>query len=65
MYSIPQMLAFHARRHPWEHDEKELLLKIVDFTAADDQPDPRCLAGKKWDDIKLDIIERISGFSTE
>ncbi len=59
------MLAFHAARHPWEHDEKDLLLKIVDFAAADDQPDPRCLAGKKWDDIKLDIIESVSDLSGE
>jgi hypothetical protein len=60
LYSIPQMLAFHAARHPWEHDEKELLLKMVDFTMADDSPDPRCLIGKKWDDIKLDIIESVA-----
>jgi predicted nucleotidyltransferase component of viral defense system len=63
LYSIPQMLAFHAARHPWEHNEKELLLKMVDFTTADDSPDPRCLIGKKWDDIKLDIIESVAALS--
>ncbi len=59
VYSIPQMLSFHAARYHWEHDEKELLLKIVDFAEADNQPDPRCLAGKQWDEIKLDIIESV------
>ena len=65
LYSIPQMLAFHAARHPWEHDEKDLLSKIVDFSEADNQPDPRCLAGKNWDDIKLDIIESISSIPSK
>jgi hypothetical protein len=65
VYSIPQMLAFHAARHPWEHDEKELLLKVVDFSEADNQPDPRCLSRKNWDDIKLDIIESISSIPSK
>ncbi|MDR2882902.1 MAG: nucleotidyl transferase AbiEii/AbiGii toxin family protein [Alistipes sp.] len=65
LYSIPQLLSFHAERHPWEHDEKELMFKIVDFTAADDMPDPRCLMNKKWDDIKLDIIEKITDLTNK
>ena len=42
---------------PWDHEPKELLRLFTDFSVADEFPDPICLLGKNWDDIKLDLIE--------
>lgn len=55
--SLPEMLAIHAARYEWEHNDAELLQKWTDFSVADKDFDPICLLGKNWEDIKLDIIE--------
>ena len=30
---------------------------FTDFSVADEMPDPKCLLGKDWDIIKIDLIE--------
>lgn len=59
-YSLDEMLRFHERWEEWTHDRDSLLDKLILFDEADNQPNPRCLKGKDWDDIKLDIISEVS-----
>ena len=63
LFSLEEMLAFHQRWQPWTHDRKELLDALVDFSAPDQQPNPRCLLGKDWDIIKMDIIDEVARLS--
>lgn len=62
-YSLEEMFRLHKKRYPWGHDPGELRTRFTDFTRADNDQDPHCLMDKNWDDIKLDIIESMSGFS--
>ena len=59
-FSLEEMLDLHKRWQPWTHDRQQLLEALTDFSVADTQPDPRCLLGKDWDFIKLDIIDAVS-----
>lgn len=59
-YTLPEMFALHARRHEWEHNPAELAEKFVDFSIADEMPDPVCLLGKDWDELKLDLIDMVN-----
>ncbi len=61
-YTLTEMLELHEKRHPWEHEEKQVLGSLVDFNEADTWEDPICLMGKDWDEIKLDIIDAVSPF---
>lgn len=56
-YSLSEMFSLHKKRHEWEHEDSELLHNFTDYSIADKMPDPICLLGKDWDDIKLDLIE--------
>ena len=42
---------------------EELLDKLTDFTEADADPDPICLLGKEWDEIKLDLADAAEGYA--
>lgn len=59
-YPLTKMLEIHKERHPWEHDDAQLLKMMTDFSIADEMTDPRCLLGKDWDFIKMDIIDVVS-----
>lgn len=59
-FSLEEMLDLHKRWQPWTHDRQQLLEALTDFSVADTQPDPRCLFGKDWDFIKLDIIDAVT-----
>lgn len=56
-YTFEQMLDLHAQRHEWEHDEESLIHNFRNFSIADEMPDPICLLGADWDNIKIDLIE--------
>lgn len=62
-YPLSDMFNLHAKRHQWEHNEKELLQKFTDFTEAENQPAPICLLHKDWDEIKLDLIDEAEKYS--
>lgn len=51
------MLEAHKERYPEQHNRKELLKKLTDFSHADDDFDPPCLLKKNWNLIKLDFLE--------
>ena len=56
-YPLNKMFSLHEKRHEWEHDALELIRNFTNFSIADDMPDPICLLGKDWDNIKIDLIE--------
>jgi predicted nucleotidyltransferase component of viral defense system len=60
LYSLPKMLELHKKRHPWEHEDARLLDMLTEFNVADEMTDPKCLLGKDWDFIKMDIIDAVS-----
>lgn len=55
-YTLSQMLELHQKRHEWEHKDEQVLKSLIDFEEANEMEDPKCLEGKDWDIIKLDII---------
>ena len=60
-YTIEDMISFHQARYPYTHERETILKNLIDFSAADNDFDPICLRGKKWELIKLDMINRMSG----
>ncbi|HJE87620.1 nucleotidyl transferase AbiEii/AbiGii toxin family protein [Rikenella microfusus] len=62
-YTLAEMFDLHVRRHEWEHDAEELLEKVTDFIEADALPDPVCLLGKEWDEIKLDLVDAADDYA--
>jgi len=56
-FSISEMIAFHKRRYPYNHDDALIRANLINFTSADDDFDPECLKGKYWELVKLDIVE--------
>lgn len=59
-YNIKDMLAFHLKRYPYTHNEKQILNNFVDFKVANDDFDPVCLRDKYWEFIKLDLIDFVN-----
>ena len=58
-YSLEQMFRLYEKWQPWTYDQAKLMEAHVDFSKADLQPDPKCLEGKDWDIIKIDIINQV------
>ena len=56
-FSLSDMINIHEKRYEWTHDRQEIITNLTNFQNADNDPDPRCILGKDWDLIKLDIIE--------
>ena len=54
------MLALHKKRYPYDHDEVVLVSNFTNFSVADNDFEPDCLAGKHWELIKVDITEAVS-----
>lgn len=59
-FSLAQLLLFHEKWQQWTHNDEALLTKLIHFDDADKEPNPKCLKGKNWDDIKLDIIDHVT-----
>ena len=58
-YSLQQMIALHKERYPYSHEEATIRTNFTSFKRADDDFDPKCLRGKYWEIIKLEIIETV------
>lgn len=56
-----RMIALHAQRYPYNHDEALIRNNVSYFSRADEDFDPICLRGKYWELIKLDILEAFKG----
>jgi predicted nucleotidyltransferase component of viral defense system len=59
-YNIKDMMAFHLKRYPYKHNEKQILNNFVDFKEANEDFDPVCLRDKYWEFIKLDLIDFVN-----
>jgi predicted nucleotidyltransferase component of viral defense system len=58
-YTPQQMIKLHKERYPYTHDGTSIKANFISFTRADDDFDPKCLRGKYWEVIKLEIIETV------
>ena len=54
------MLELHKQRHEWEHEDAQVLKSLIDFDEADAMEDPKCLEGKDWDNVKIEIISEVT-----
>jgi predicted nucleotidyltransferase component of viral defense system len=59
-FSWKEMLSFYERRYPYGSSQKEVINQLTDFDSADSDFDPKCLKGKYWELIKLDIEDSIN-----
>jgi hypothetical protein len=59
MYSLDEMIDFYLKRNPYGLSKDELLQKIIDFSAAEDDFTPNCFRQKVWELIKLDIQKSV------
>jgi predicted nucleotidyltransferase component of viral defense system len=58
-YSVQKMIELHKERSEWTHVPDEINAGLVDFSLADEMPDPNCLLFKNWDIIKIDFVEKV------
>lgn len=52
------MLELYLQKYPY-FETDSVVNQLINFTHADDEPDPICLRGKYWEIIKLDLEEMI------
>jgi len=55
-YTLETMISLHRKRYPYSHDEQLLRRQLTNFQNADQDFNPRCLLGKHWELIKLDLF---------
>jgi hypothetical protein len=55
-FPLQHMIALHASRYPYNHEEMLIRKNLTDFELADGEADPNCLHGKHWELIKLDFL---------
>lgn len=60
-YQVSDMVSLHFQRFEWTHDESTIRKNFIDFSKADNDPDPICLRGKYWEFIKEDIEDAVVG----
>lgn len=54
-HTLDEMIEFYLKRNPYGYTKDELLIKLVDFSNAEDDFTPNCYKEKIWELIKLDI----------
>ena len=59
-YSLNEMLDLHKKRYAYSHDRDLIIRNLTDFRLADDDFEPKCLKGKHWELIKLDLINFVT-----
>jgi len=65
IYPFEKLMSLHKKWQPWVHEEDKILDALVDFSKADLEPNPKCLLGKDWDVIKLDIIHQVELYTKQ
>lgn len=58
-YTLDEMIEFYFKRNPYGYSKDELLVKVVDFSDAEDDFTPKCHREKVWELIKLDIEKSV------
>ncbi len=61
--NLNEIIELHSKRFIYNHEYESVIEELLNFSRADDEPDPICLLGKKWDLIKLDIIDIVGRLS--
>jgi predicted nucleotidyltransferase len=59
-YTPAEMIALHSKRYPYNHEEATIRQNFTDFSRADEDFNPKCLRGKYWELIKLDIVQALA-----
>ncbi|WP_452602890.1 nucleotidyl transferase AbiEii/AbiGii toxin family protein [Pontimicrobium sp. MEBiC06410] len=54
-FTLNKMIDFYLKRNPYGYSKEELLLKVIDFSNADNDFTPNCYKEKVWELIKLDF----------
>lgn len=62
-FDLKAMLDMYSVRYPYGFTNEELLQQLVNFEQAIFDPNPKCLMGKYWELIELDIEEKVKDFS--
>ena len=64
-FRLEDILGFYQTRHPYEYTRDEITHSLLRFSTADEYPDPKCLLGKDWDIIKMDLIDIVTTYNDE
>lgn len=65
IYHLEDLMDLHEKWQPWLHEEDKLLNALIDFSVVDLEPNPRCLLGKDWDIIKINMIRQVQRYTRE
>lgn len=57
-FTLNELIESYKKRYP-EQSVSELKKKLAHFSRADEEPDPKCLLGKNWNLIKLDLTDSL------
>jgi hypothetical protein len=55
-YSLAHLLEIYALKYPY-HQTEDVKKGLINFASAEEVPDPICLKGRTWEDIKSRMIE--------
>ncbi|WP_255452910.1 nucleotidyl transferase AbiEii/AbiGii toxin family protein [Aquimarina sp. RZ0] len=58
-YTLDEMIDFYLKRNPYGASKDEILVKVVDFSTAENDFTPNCYKEKVWELIKLDFEESV------
>lgn len=54
-FSLNEIIEFYLKRNPYSYSKEEMRQQLSNFSKAENDFDPKCLQGKYWELIKLDI----------
>lgn len=60
-YSFQEITGFYKERYPW-NDLKDVIIRVSMADKCDTQPDPECVNGKTWDDVKSVINKSLDKY---
>lgn len=61
-YNLSQMFTLHEKRHPYSHDDTQIISNLENFERADQDFDLICLNGKYCEFIKDNMIEAVKQY---
>lgn len=61
-YSLSSLLELYKQKHPY-NDIHEVCRKMIDFSVAEEMPDPICFKGKRWELIKEEMQQEVRKLS--
>ena len=55
-YSLPSLLEIYKQKYPY-YDIQSVISGLIDFSVAENMPDPFCFKGKHWEVIRDEMID--------